>query len=530
MRMSFRRSVLIFGSACAIFGAAQQADAAGFGIREHSIRANGLSQAYTAIVDDPSAVYYNPGAIGFLRGVQNTFGVTIFKASFDYDSQFTANDADIRTRYLPVPHGFFSAEITDRVTAAFGVYAPYGLSLEWPADAETRYSNIRTSIRAVHYTPAIGIKVTDWLSIGGGFSYVNTRRNVPGFLDKQGREGLRIIRKIDTSDAIFQALRPQLPQTVPDAAVRAQARNIAGTAPEPVLRLKTDGDGFGYTFGFQVRSPNFDKADAGNVKGFLGFTYRSEVNVASQGGDVEFQNVQDPVGLPPGTFTNLFIRGGIRANITLPSNFDIGGAVRLYDRVTLSFDAKWQGWNSFDRVDIRFVTGSPAFVQRLDAKWRDVWSFNFGAEFLAMGSYYELDKVSIKKSLDAKRARDDAPPPADGNKPSDDEALADAAQDPAEQSEGTFALAIRLGYAFDQSPVPTETLTSFLPDNDRHFINTGVGVDFGFVRLDASLGYILFKSSRKENGTPGVDDAFHPTQGKFSGDALVFGFGGTFRF
>lgn len=412
MRMSLKRSVLIFGSACVLFGAAQQADAAGFGIREQNIRANGLSQAYTAIVDDPSAVYYNPGAVGFLRGIQNSFGVTIFRARFDYDSQFTANDADIRTRYLAVPHGFFSVGLSDkfldenddnvvdhwyeRLTFAFGVYAPYGLSLEWPADAETRYSNIRTSIRAVHYTPVVGIKLTDWLSIGGGFSYVNSRRNVPSFVDKQGREGVRIIRKVDTADAIFNALRPQLPQTVPDAAVRTQARNIAGTAPEPVLRLKTDGDGFGYTFGFQVRSPNFNKADAGDVKGFFGFAYRSEVNIASQGGDVEFQNVQDPVGLPPGTFTNTFIRGGIRANLTLPSNFDIGAGVRLYDRLTLAFDAKWQGWNSFDRIDIRFVTGSPASVQRLDTKWRDVWSFNFGAEYLAFGSYYDKPLASTR--------------------------------------------------------------------------------------------------------------------------------------
>ncbi|MDF1664512.1 MAG: outer membrane protein transport protein [Planctomycetota bacterium] len=472
---------------------ASQAEGAGFGFSEHNVRANGMGGAYTGLADDPSAIYYNPAGLGFLRGMQGVSGVTVVAGRGYYRADATANNANARSDIIPVPHGFGSLEINDKLTLGGGIHAPFGLQLSWPQEAETRYSNTLAAVRFQHISIGAGYKVTDQLSLGGTFSYVTTRRLIPGL----SREGVRLQRKVDLAQSLFAGLRAQLPASVPDSAVRAQARGLAGSVSEPKIRLKGDGDGFGWSIGFLYKPSKVFQ---------IGATYRSEVSIQIRG-DADFSGVQDPAGLPPGTLTNSLIRNRATTSVRLPRTVGAGISSQLADRLTLSFQLDWTDWRSLDSVNIRFKTGRPQTVQAIELKWNQAFAFRTGLEFLVLGSYEEIEANSLK------------PNQADQDAEKTDE-----------KTEGGMAVALRLGYAFDQSPVPGETLTSFLPDNDRHISSLGVGFDMGWVRIDLSAQYFYFKTVRRKNQTEGIDNDFRPTIGKFTTTAWLFGGGVTLRF
>jgi long-chain fatty acid transport protein len=472
---------------------ANQAEGAGFGFQEHNVRANGMAGAYTAIADDPSAIYYNPAGLAFLKGTQGTTGVALVSGRSYYRADRSENNANARSALIAVPHGFGSMEINDQLTIGGGLHAPFGLALKWPRTAETRYSNTLADVRFQFLSAGFGFKFTDEFSVGGTVSYVTTRRLVPTL----SKEGVRLQRKVDLSDALFQSLRAALPASVPDSAVRAQARGIAGTVNEPLSRLKGDGDGWGYSLSFMYKPAKILS---------IGVVYRSEVNVQLKG-DADFAGVEDPVGLPPGTLTNLFIRNTIHTSVRLPRSLALGVSSQIADRLTLSFAADYTDWRSVKKLNVRFNSNSPINTQVFELKWKQAWALRAGFEFLAIGSYTDIEASSLKS-----------------NSAAEDDEKTD------EKSEGGFALAIRGGYTFDASPVPGETLSAFLPDNDRHVVNFGVGVDMGWVRLDVSAQYFLFKTVRRKNPTEGVDNEIHPTQGRFQTTAVVFGAGVTLRF
>lgn len=481
-------------SAVLVFGLAHQASAAGFVFHQQNSRANGLGMAYAAVADDPSAVFFNPAGLGFLRGIQITTGVSYINGREKYRSNRTFNDAEARTQYIGIPHFYASGAITDQITLGGGVGAPYGLELDWPDLAETRYSNQFAYLRNQFLSAAVAYRPVDWLSISAVGHFVTTRRFLPGL----PRNGLRLHKAVDTSEAIFRNLRanPAFARAS-NGALRRQARSISDSIPEPQARLKGNGDGFGYTLGVLVKP----------IKELsLGLTYRSEVNIRG-GGTLRFTGVQDPQGLPAGAFTNTLVHSRVRTSLLLPPSLSLAVASHLMDKILLTASADWTGWSTIKDIRIRIRSNRPRPVDVIHLRWSDAWALRFGVEYLLIGQYSEIERNSLKGSLDA-----------------------DEAADLEESTEGGWALALRAGYIWDESPVPNSTLSAFLPDNDRHAFTLGVGLDLGWMRFDLAFQYFDFKTVRKTNPTEGVDNAFHPNTGKFLADAFIYTYGFTFRF
>lgn len=55
-------------------GTATLAAAAGFKVNEQGAKAMGMANAFVAQADDPSALFYNPAGIAFLKGIQVNLG------------------------------------------------------------------------------------------------------------------------------------------------------------------------------------------------------------------------------------------------------------------------------------------------------------------------------------------------------------------------------------------------------------------------------------------------------------------------
>jgi long-chain fatty acid transport protein len=148
----------------------------------------------------------------------------------------------------------------------------------------------------------------------------------------------------------------------------------------------------------------------------LGVHYRSEVGHNINGGTVLDAHPALPV-IGGGTFN-----GNATAQITLPDTVAISVFHQLTPEIVLLGDATWTEWSDIPALVIN-ISGLPiangAAVTPLN--WMDTWRFSGGAIW-----------------------------------------------------EATNELALRVGYAFDESPVPSATFrTPRVPDNDRHWATIG---------------------------------------------------------
>jgi long-chain fatty acid transport protein len=67
-------------------------------------------------------------------------------------------------------------------------------------------------------------------------------------------------------------------------------------------------------------------------------------------------------------------------------------------------------------------------------------------------------------------------------------------------------VAIRAGFSYDTSPVPSETVSPILPDGDRQWFSLGVG--YHAPRWRADVGYHLIRFEREKNNS--VNPPFPP--------------------
>lgn len=132
-----------------------------------------------ADAEDASTLFYNPAGLAFLRGKQLVLSSTLVKAkstlsndSYTYlvDPAETKSAAGVSTNETAVlPSFFYSKNISDKLTWAVGMYAPFGLSTDWGNSAETRYAATLSKLEIINVSPALGVKICDRLFFGAAF-------------------------------------------------------------------------------------------------------------------------------------------------------------------------------------------------------------------------------------------------------------------------------------------------------------------------------------------------------------------------
>jgi long-chain fatty acid transport protein len=171
MPTSARPLVAAFGLAVL---AAPPVLASGFSIYEQGGRAMGFSGAYTAVTDDPSAIFHNAARLKFLEGRQFYGGGTLVMPR----SNFTGSDPfpglgvqeNQQVGILPVPALYFSQRVSSRFAWGIGLHAPYGLKTRWanPDDFTGRYIAVESSLSGFSLNPTVAVRVHDKVSVGAG--------------------------------------------------------------------------------------------------------------------------------------------------------------------------------------------------------------------------------------------------------------------------------------------------------------------------------------------------------------------------
>ena len=120
----------------------------GLGIRlpDQDAFATGRGEAFVATADNPSAIYYNPAGITQLDGQNARAGFYGIYLNDHFSGPGTSLDTKDSVQLAPqlyYTYGFQDVPLT----LGLGLYAPYGLSIEWPENAPF------VGLGPVHVTP-----------------------------------------------------------------------------------------------------------------------------------------------------------------------------------------------------------------------------------------------------------------------------------------------------------------------------------------------------------------------------------------
>ena len=346
---------------CAILFAALASPLAGQGssVYNQSACASAKGGAVVAApCQDASSVYYNPAALALMPSAVSA-GLTVVynSGSFTYDTTGVVVERDPATPIVPQAYGSFRFGQDQRFAAGFGVWAPYGLGIEWPEDFEGRFISWKTALRGIYLQPTLSWQlIPGKLAIGGGPQIV--------FGGIELNQGIDAPVVSDTLASLGVPLGTDI-----------ATANLAGS-----------GVGLGGQIGlYYTFSDRFS----------IGARYMLPVQVDLDG-DADFERVLNPdiiLRIPDETGTTQsvpldallaprFAEGGALADqsatagLEFPPQAVVGVRFGATPTLAISADYQWTGWSTFDEIAATFENGGSL---DLTLNYEDTHTFRTGA-------------------------------------------------------------------------------------------------------------------------------------------------------
>lgn len=156
------------------------------GLRDPNQDPEGIARgnAFTATADNPSAIYYNPAGITQLEGNNARIGLYFISPDTHYKSSSGAT-AHTDSSFQAVPQLYYVYAPTNFPLAfGLGVYAPYGLSLDYGKN--TPFSSLAENGEVLYacINPVVAWRINSKLSIGIGptinYSQADLNRGIFG--------------------------------------------------------------------------------------------------------------------------------------------------------------------------------------------------------------------------------------------------------------------------------------------------------------------------------------------------------------
>jgi long-chain fatty acid transport protein len=312
--------------------------------------------AFAARANDPSALFFNPAGLSFMRGTHIMAGATLILPSYSYYGPSNLNSNQewkMETKMFYPPNLYVTNTWNDGMlkglAVGIGVTTPYGLGTEWADDWVGRAVTREIELQTFYVMPTVSYAFNDFISVGAGlnivFSNVFLRRAVTNF--------------------------------------------------EPEMDLELEGTGktaISWNAGVMLKPMD-------NIS--LGFTYRAETKL-------EFEGTAD--FHPQPSLADLFPGGDVKTSITPPATWLAGIAWFPSDNFDLEFDFQGVQWSSYDKLSIDFVKdaqNTPGVAQDDVTSYKDYedsWIARFGGEYrlsgtgiaLRAGYFYDNNPVPDK--------------------------------------------------------------------------------------------------------------------------------------
>jgi long-chain fatty acid transport protein len=258
----------------------------------------GMGGAFTAVADDPTAIYWNGAGLTQLSGFNFVLGGTMIAPASSFRG-ITPQTTEYKTDdqiFLP-PHFFGSYRIDKDFSVGLGFTVPFGLGTKWADDWVGRYLALKTDLMVFTISPVIAYQITDGLSVSAAlvYSFAN----------------VEITRK--NSQAPFEG----------DAFVQLKG---------------DDNSAFGYNLGLMYKPIETLS---------FGASFHSQIKYDFKGTAVSTTNQTELESRLP--------NGDITAGLTTPFNFAVGAAYDVLPGLKFSADFQYIGWSSYDTLTVDFT-------------------------------------------------------------------------------------------------------------------------------------------------------------------------------
>jgi long-chain fatty acid transport protein len=300
------------------------ADLSAIGIRVDDQDAFGTARgdAVTATADNPSALYYNPAGITQLDGWQfrlGAYGIDVDAEYHQPGGRSLHNEQNLSV----APQLYTTWTPKDsRLSLGLGVYAPYGLGLEYTDDAPFRTVSKVGRINYLTVNPVAAWKFGESLSLGFGAT-VN-------YVETEARQG------------IFQ--------------------------PRDEFKFRGAGTAYGFNAGVLWQPAK---------RHSFGVRYHSATNAELSGHtSVHTKSFEVATPLGPVTVPETASEEDAGADFQFPQFVTAGYSFRPTPDWNFEFDVDWTDWDALNQVVVR-QQSSPKIVQPFD--WESGWAFEWGA-------------------------------------------------------------------------------------------------------------------------------------------------------
>ncbi|HEX4517417.1 MAG TPA: outer membrane protein transport protein [Polyangiaceae bacterium] len=303
------------------FHLATNAHASGFSVDVQSARATGMATAVTGMIDDSSAIFFNPAGIARGRGIDAQASVSVIMPSATFKD---TSGHETTTPFSAVPpfQAYVATGLTDHLTIGVGLFEPFGLAVKWPDGWEGRSQITDAKLTTYYANPTAAYSIGP-LRIGAGvqvvYSTVDLKR---------------------------------------DIALPSGAYGMS--------ELGGDGWGVGGNVGIQI--------DAIRDMLSFGAHYRSAVAV-DYGGNAAFDGIPASLG---GTLHDQ----PATTRIVMPDTFAFGVAFRPIPRLVFDLDVVYYGWSHIQSIDLAFPNDqSGTLNQSLAKNWSGTVQAHLGTEY-----------------------------------------------------------------------------------------------------------------------------------------------------
>lgn len=305
---------------------------------------------------DASSVYYNPALISLLpSSVSAGFTAVYNTGDFTYDTTGMVVERDAAVPLVPQAYATYRFGAAERLAAGFGVWAPYGLGIEWPETFEGRFISWKTALKGIYLQPTVAYQVIPGkLALGAGVQVT--------------LGGIEINQRIDgpVADIRLASLGVPLGTDIASAVLTGSGIGVGGQLAAY----------------YQV-----------NDRLAIGARYMLPVQVDLTG-EADFEQIENPdiiLVLPDGNvpldalLADLFVAGGrledqdADASLTFPPQAVIGFRYGVTDELAVSGDYQWTGWSTFDEIVATFSGAAPELALKMD--YEDAHTFRTGLTY-----------------------------------------------------------------------------------------------------------------------------------------------------
>jgi len=443
-----------------------------FSIAELGTRAAGMGTAFIATADDPSAIFYNPAGIAFLPGRHMQMDALAVVGLFRFTPSATPVDqvvpangysGSIRPHFIPVASMYMTQQLTERMTFGFGVFVPFGLAANFTNfndsdPALTKFVGRFAGTRAALQEYWFQPTLAYKITPNMSFGVGPAVVHTHLFIEQS------ILNPLD--DGLTFG-RDAANKFLPNLPVDEAAAILARLLPEGRSRVAGTANEFGLSAGWLYFHPR--------SKTSFGLMYRSAVT-NHLGGKASFAlgpATAIETYLPANFLYNAFPDQHVTGSFTTPATYGFGIANSRFRNTTIEADIRFQDYQRFNTVPLDFSINNASNSDiAVDPEKRLAFNFHNSIN-LAFGAEKPIGRT----------------------------------------------MSLRLGFMWDKSPVPDQSVGPFFPDANRLSFTVGATKKRG--NRDFSLFYEAMRFENRVTNVAANDDIY--TNGAYRNFAHLAG-------